>query len=140
MERTILTCALLFTSLSVLAADKLIPLSPADASTLQGKTLALTVHERPNFIAMTAGKATFALFGVGAMVIAGNKLIDDNHVADPAQIVRTNLANALRDADGMQPMPADKTATKAEKPAQIAATHPEEIGRASCRERVLASV
>ena len=125
MKRTLLACALLSASMAVAAKDQLITLSEADATALHGKTLALTLHERPTFIAMTAGKATFALLGVGAMAVAGNKLIDDNHVADPAGLIRTSLSDLLRDVDGMQPMAVDATPTKAEKPAQIAATHPE---------------
>ena len=120
-----LACVLMCTSWSVMAKDQPIVLSPADAATLQGKTLALTIHERPTFMAMTAGKVTFGLFGVAAMAGAGNKLIDDNHVVDPAELVRTNLANLLRDVDGMHPMATDTAPTKAEKPAQVAAIHPE---------------
>ena len=125
MERTLLACILLCTSLSVSAKDQLITLSAEDAAALPGKTLALTVHERPTFVAMSPSKAGFGLIGAFAMFSAGKKLIDENHVADPAEIVRTNLANMLRDIDGMHLMTVDTTNTKAEKPAQIAAVHPE---------------
>ena len=123
MNKTILACALLCACMSAAAKDQVVKLSTADATALNGKTVALTVHDRPTFIAMTAGKATFAILGVGAMAVAGNKLVVDNHVADPARIIQTNLANMLRDVDGAQLLAPDATPTKAEKPAEIAATH-----------------
>jgi hypothetical protein len=105
------------------AKDKLIVLSDADATGLRGKTVALTLHEKPSFVAMTAGKVTFGLFGVGAMVSAGNSLVRDNHIADPADIVRTNLANEVTSAYGAKLLPPDATPIKVVKPDQVAATH-----------------
>jgi hypothetical protein len=125
VKRTLLACALLFTSLSVSAKDQLIAISTDDASALQGKTLALTVHERPTFVAMSPSKASFGLIGAFAMFSAGNKLVNDNHIVDPAEIVRTNLADALRDVDGMKLAATDTTATKAQRAGDIAKTHPE---------------
>ncbi len=110
---------------SAAAKDKMIPLAEADASALKDKTIALTVHERPTFVAMTAGKVTFGLLGVAAMASAGNKLVDENHIADPAEILRTNLAAGLQNAYGAKLLPADTTVTKAKKPQEIASTHPE---------------
>lgn len=124
MTKTILASALLLAAAApVSAKDKLIPLSEADGATLAGKTIALTLHERPSFVAMTAGKATFGLLGSGAMIAAGNKLVDENKVPDPAEIVRSNLSVALRDHYGAQLLPVDTTPTKAKKPKDIAATH-----------------
>lgn len=107
------------------AGDKLVPLADADAAGLQGKTVAFTVHERPSFSAMTAGKASFGLFGAGAMGAEGNKLVDGNGVADPAGLVREQLAAVLRDRYGMQLLAVDAAPTKAKKPKELAATHPE---------------
>src|SRR4051794_29356387 len=92
MKNVFLLVSLAIAGAPAFAKDKMIPLSEADAATLQGKKVALTVHERPTFVAMTAGKAGFGLLGVAAMASAGNKLVDDNHVQDPAGIVRTQLA------------------------------------------------
>lgn len=125
MKKALFAVGLLAASLTSFAKEKMIPLSEADAASLQGKTVALTLHERPPFSAMTAGKASFGLLGVAAMYSAGNKLIDENHVVDPAEIVRANLASALRDAYALQLLPVDTTATKAKKPKEIAALHPE---------------
>lgn len=110
---------------SVNAKEKMIPLAEADAAALAGKTVALTVHERPSFTAMTAGKAGFGLLGAAAMISAGNKIIDENQIQDPAEIVRTQLAAALRDNHSVQLRDLDTVATKAKKPKELAALHPE---------------
>ncbi|MGH8063235.1 MAG: hypothetical protein ACREO7_14615 [Pseudoxanthomonas sp.] len=125
MKNLFLLVSLAIAGVPAFAKDKMIPLSEADAATLQGKKVALTVHERPTFVAMTAGKAGFGLLGVAAMASAGNKLVDDNHVQDPADIVRTQLAAALRDAYSAQLLPVDTVATKAKKPRELAALHPD---------------
>lgn len=107
------------------AKDKVIPLSEADAAALRGKTVALTLHERPSFTAGTAGKATFAILGAGAMIAAGNKLVDENDVEDPGILVRTQLATILRDAYGATVLDVDHNATTVKKPKEIAALHPQ---------------
>lgn len=120
-----LACALMAATFSVAAKDKLIPLADADAALLKDKTVALTVHQRPSFSAMTAGKASFGLFGAAAMISAGNELIDENHVQDPAEIVRANLSTALHNVHGAALLAPDTTPTKATKAKEIAALHPE---------------
>jgi len=125
MKHTILACALMLAAGAASAKDKPIPLNETDAAALQGKTVALTVHERPSFSAMTAGKAGFGLFGAGAMISAGNKLIDDNGVADPAINVREQLATVLGQVYGAQVQAPDATPTKATKPKELAALHPQ---------------
>ena len=59
------------------ANDDLIKLSAEDAARLNGKSLAITKHQRPSFVAMTPGKASFALLGAGAMIAAGSVITDD---------------------------------------------------------------
>jgi hypothetical protein len=120
-----LLCASLFVSVPAIAKDKVITLSPEDAAALQGKTVALTTHERPSFIAMTAGKVLLGPFGVAAMAKAGNDMIDKNKVADPAVLVREQLSAALRDNFGAQLQPLDTTPTKKEKAKDLVALHPE---------------
>lgn len=109
----------------VFAKDKLITLTAEDASLLQGKTLAVTHHNRPSFVAMTGGKAIFGMLGVAAMISAGNKLVDEKGIADPAILMREQLAGALRDGYGLVPQPVDTTPTEAKKPAELAKLHPE---------------
>ncbi|MDR7100717.1 hypothetical protein J2X04_003098 [Lysobacter niabensis] len=125
MKKTMLACALMAATFSVAAKDKLIPLADADAALLKDKTVALTVHPRPSFSAMTAGKASFGLLGAAAMISAGNKLVDENHVQDPAEILRANLSAALHDIHGVTVLAPDTAPTKASKPKELAALHPE---------------
>ena len=89
-----------------LARPKLVPLPEATATTLPGKTLAVTRRGvKPSFIAMTAGKATFALLGVAAMASEGNRMVKDNDIADPADTVEAVLVPALVKQYGVKPAP-----------------------------------
>ena len=64
------------------------------SSAWQGKTLALTSRSRESLLAVTAGKAAFALVGVAAMVEAGNKIVKDNEIEDPVPHLAADLADA----------------------------------------------
>lgn len=123
MRRMVRAGALLLVVGQAAAKEKMIPLSVQDAQALRGKTVALTLHEPPSFMAMTAGKASFALFGAAAMASAGNELVRQNAVPDPAGLVRDQLGGALAQAYGAQLLPLDATPTKAEKPTELANLH-----------------
>lgn len=77
------------------AKEPIVPLPASTAASLSGKTLVVTRHEKPAFVAATAGKATFALVGAGAMVVEGNRLVKGNAIADPADIIEAQLVPAL---------------------------------------------
>lgn len=62
---------------------------------LKDKTVTHTVREKPDFAAMTADKAAFALIGAMAMISAGNEIVKENDIADPADAIAAGLANAL---------------------------------------------
>ena len=100
-------------------------LSQADAAALQGKSVAVVLHERESFVAMTAGKAMFGMLGVAGMIKAGNDFVEQNEIADPTIIVREQLANTLRDQFGAMPKAVDTTVTKSVKPAELASLHPD---------------
>lgn len=104
---------------------KVSALSQADAAALQGKTVAVVLHERDSFVAMTAGKAMFGVLGVAGMVKAGNDFVEQNEIPDPTIIVREQLANTLRDQFGAMPMAVDTTVIKSVKPAELAKAHPD---------------
>ncbi|MEH6414594.1 hypothetical protein [Pseudomonas sp. CGJS7] len=125
MKITLLAGAIALASLPAMAKDKLIPLAAADAAALKDKTVAVTFHEAADFTAMTAGKATLGLFGGLAMIKTGNDLVSENGIADPAILLRQQLGDALRQTYGAQIRPVDAAATKAKKPKEIAAVHPE---------------
>lgn len=123
MHRMVWVGALLLVVGQAAGKEKMIPLSAQDAEALRGKAVALTQHEPPSLMAMTAGKASFALFGAAAMASAGNELVRQNGVADPAGLVRDQLGGALGQAFGAQLLPLDATPTKAVKPAELARLH-----------------
>lgn len=77
----------------------------ADADGLRGgeyKTVTLTSREIPSFGATTAGKATFGLIGAAAMISAGNKIVSDNEVEDPAIHIGHQLAATLSQRMALQ--------------------------------------
>jgi len=107
---------------NAVAKDKMLPLPETAAAQLQGKTLVVTRHKIPSYTAMTAGKVTFGLLGVGLMVAEGNKIIKENEVPDPAVLLEAQLAPAFAKHYGMQLKPASMAMIDVEKPKQIAAT------------------
>ena len=59
--------------------------------TLHGKTIAFSGRPRADFVAMTAGKAAFALVGAVAMIQAGNAIVKDNGIDDPTTFLAQSL-------------------------------------------------
>lgn len=122
MKKTATLLLLLSLAVNANAKEKMLPLTESAASALTGKSLVVTRHERPAFTAMTAGKAMFGLLGGGAMVVAGNKIIDENQVADPAEILERELVPALSKRYGLVVKPASTPIITEKKAAKIAAT------------------
>jgi hypothetical protein len=60
----------------------------------QGKTMAVTTRPRADFVAMTAGKAAFALVGAVAMIEAGKTIVNENEIEDPAPVLAQSLFKA----------------------------------------------
>lgn len=102
---------------------KVTALPVAQATALQGKTVAVVLHERESFVAMTPGKAVFGMLGVAGMVKAGNDFVGENEIADPTLLIRDQLANTLRDRYGVVLLPADKQVTASVKPADLTKAH-----------------
>jgi hypothetical protein len=122
MNKLACLLALVVVSAGANAKEKMLPLSDADASKLSGKTLVVTRHGKPSFVAMTAGKAVFALLGAGAMIVAGNKIVNDNQIADPADILDHELGPALAKRYSMVLKPATTPMIAVDKAEKIAAT------------------
>lgn len=124
---TVLRCAtavaLCLLPVSVFAAKKPTPLSEADAAALQGKTAAVTLHETPSFVAMTAGKATLGLLGAAGMMKAGKDFVRDNDIRDPSVLLRDRLGALLHEVHGLEVRPVDTVETKEKKSAKLAALH-----------------
>lgn len=57
-----------------------------NASAPHGKSIVVAKRVKPDFGAMTAGKVLFGLIGAAAMISAGNKIVADNHIDDPAPV------------------------------------------------------
>lgn len=69
---------------------------PADSTAgMAGKTLAYSTRKLPDFAAVTAGKAGFGMIGGAAMISAGNGIVKENQIEDPANFIRGELATAL---------------------------------------------
>lgn len=84
------------------AATQNSPAEPETLANFKGKSLMLIQRESPTFVAMTSGKGMFAVAGVGAAAVAGNKLVKDNAIADPAMNIGHSLANALTTRHGVK--------------------------------------
>lgn len=82
-SRSLLMAGLLL-MLSGCASVPAHPLSAESSRALVGKTLASSRHDSPNFTAKTAGKALLGVVGRVAMRSAGNQIVSDNAIADPA--------------------------------------------------------
>lgn len=108
-----------------LLKHKVKAISAPDATALNGKTVAVTLQKRASFLAMTAGKAQFGLFGAAAMVNAGNNFVEENAIPDPTIVIREQLAAALHNGFGADVLAADTDVTETKKPAELAKRHPE---------------
>jgi hypothetical protein len=69
---------------------------------IKGQTVAYTSRKKPDFSAMTAGKASLGLLGALAMISEGNSIIASNKVSDPADVIATGLAKELENAHGVR--------------------------------------
>jgi hypothetical protein len=115
---------LLAISCAAVAKDKnkITPLPESAVAALSGKSVIITRHDKPSFTAFTAGKAAFALLGAGAMIVAGNQIVKENEIADPADVLEHELAAAVIKQYGLTLMPGSSPVIKASKSKDIAAT------------------
>lgn len=83
------------------------PIPEALVPLLKGKNLVYITHKKPDFLAVTAGKAMIGgLFGGLAMVSAGNKIVTDNSIQDPAILASEHLVKTFGRTYSMTVMPA----------------------------------
>lgn len=95
MERITL-CIVVILGISGCASVKTVPLSPGVSSGLRGASLVLIKRQSPDFIAMTSGKGMFAVVGVGAAAKAGNALVKEKGIEDPALKIGRSVAQVLK--------------------------------------------
>lgn len=98
--RNLATVALLL-FLGACASTQNVAVAPSVLDTLDGQSVVLIQRETPSFVAMTSGKGMFAVAGVGAAVAAGNKLVRENEIADPAMSISRSLAESLANGYGV---------------------------------------
>ncbi len=79
---------------------KILPLDTTGLG-LKGKSLVLVKRNSPDFIAMTSGKGMFAVVGVGAAIITGNKLVKEKNIVDPALDISQSLSKVLTSRYGL---------------------------------------
>lgn len=91
----IIIAGLLMTLLSGCVSTKNIPMDTSATNDIAGKSITTSKRKMPDFAAMTAGKAMFAMVGAAAMISAGNGIIRDNNVEDPADYISHALAADL---------------------------------------------
>lgn len=69
---------------------------------IQGQSVVVTSREKPNFSAMTAVAASFAVIGALAAISEGNSIVEKNEVADPADFISSSLAKSLEAAQSVK--------------------------------------
>ena len=85
-------------------STKIVPVDRTVLSGFHGGSVTLSHREKPSFSAGTAGKATFALIGAAAMISAGNAIVRDNDIADPAVYIGQTLAADLATDNALTPV------------------------------------
>lgn len=93
--KIIFLSTIVFIFISGCVSTQTIPIDPSKFSTVKPKSIIVTNREKPDFAAMTAGKAMFGLLGAAAMISEGNKIIRENSVEDPASFISFELRNEL---------------------------------------------
>ncbi len=81
--------------MSACVSTKNIRIDTDSSALMAGKTMAVSTSDRPDFAAMTAGKASFGMIGSFAMISAGNKIIKKNGIEDPASFIASELARDI---------------------------------------------
>lgn len=93
--------ALIALAIGGCASTKVVPLSAESAAALEGRRIGASEYETPDFSAFTAGKAMFGLVGAALMISAGNRIVSENAVEDPAGEIAASLAGRMAEVHGM---------------------------------------
>lgn len=78
------------------------PIDSNVSEALKSQSVVPTSRSKPDFTAMTAGKAAFAVVGAFAMISAGNEIIAKNNVPDPSEAIARGLGKSLTERYGSQ--------------------------------------
>ena len=77
------------------ASTKTVRIDQESSITMQEKSMALSASDKPDFAAMTAGKAMFAMVGAFAMISAGNEIVQKHDVEDTAKFITQEVAKNI---------------------------------------------
>lgn len=97
-----LLCLVAVTLLSGCVAVRQAPLPESQSSRFAGRTFQRSVYPTPDFAAYTAGKAGFGVIGAALIIRAGNEIIRENAVEDPAIRLGRELAQSLAVRHGLE--------------------------------------
>ncbi|WP_067279817.1 hypothetical protein [Mitsuaria sp. 7] len=96
------------------------PLTADSSTKLQSRSVVSSKYATPDFTAMTAGKAAFAILGAVAMIAEGNAIVRDNAIDDPALSIAADLQTRLGTAKGMTAITGSAITSKNDLPSVIA--------------------
>lgn len=95
MKTKILLFVLLGAFMTGCVSTKNIPITDEKLGSMKGSSLAISKRKLPDFSAMTAGKAMFGGLGGVAMISAGNKIVKENAIEDPALYIAATISSGL---------------------------------------------
>lgn len=123
-HRTILLAATAGLLLGGCVSTQNVKADMAALRTAAPATVVVSSRAKPDFAAMTAGKASFGLIGAMAMISAGNAIVEENGVEDPAAYIGTALANDLSARLGATTVDNGGTLATGTKPGELAKLYP----------------
>ena len=107
----LLACAIIVTGC---VAVRQIPLPESESSRFTGRTLQRSVYPKPDFAAYTAGKAGFGLIGAALIIQAGNEIVREHAIEDPAIRISQEAAQTLVERYGLQLSTAEPPASQSD--------------------------
>jgi hypothetical protein len=99
-------------------------MNPGLGQALRNRQVVITQRERPNFVAETPGKAMLGLTGAALMVVAGNSIVRENAIEDPAVHIARQLSDVLEQHYATRTL-ADALQTKEKDIAKICSAKPD---------------
>jgi hypothetical protein len=118
--KALIPLALFVCLLTGCVSTRTIPVDRSSAAAWRGKSVALTVRPRSDFIATTAGKASFGLVGALAMIGAGKSVVAENGIEEPAPSMNAALLKVAQDHFGLMPAATSPVTVDTTDPAALA--------------------
>ncbi len=123
MLRTIVL-VLISLTMTACVSTKTIVISEPDSAQLDQSSLTTTKRDKPDFSAVTAGKAVVGgLIGAMAMIAAGNNIVEEHDIADPADYITKQLAEELATHYGVNVQASEAGELESESPQKISKQH-----------------